>query len=213
MTSLCTQCMNRLNQVGVAREGLQRRRFIGPEERGYIVLLGLQRREVKPGERVFEVSPDPLNRVQLWAIGRQEHEAPVGREGEPLGGVGPAVVQEQEIQAVREDLGEGIQEELEALRVERRQLQEEPVARGRLHGAIDIQPLEDMLHRANRLHAARGEAPPADGQEAATAFVLAKDPDGSGVRRGDRPLEVFLTGGLECWDGLRLFWCDWGAVL
>jgi hypothetical protein len=211
MTSLCTQCMNRLNQGGVAREGLQRRRFIGPEERGSIVLVGLQRREVKPGERVFAVSPDPLKRVQLWAIGRQAHEAHVGREGEPLGGVGPAVVQEQEIQAVREALGEGSQEELEALRVEIRQLQEEPVARGRLHGAIDRQPLEDLLHRANRRHAARGEAPPADGQAAATAVVLAKDPDGSGVRRGDRPLEAFLTGGLECRDGLRLLWCDWGA--
>jgi hypothetical protein len=213
MTSLCTQCMNRLNQVGVAREGLQRRRFIGPEERGYIVLLGLQRREVKPGERVFEVSPDPLNRVQLRTIGRQEHEAHVGREGEPLGGVGPAVVQEQEIQAVREDLGEGIQEELEALRVEIRQLQEEPIARGRLDRPIDIEPLEDMLDAPDGLHAARGEAPAADRQEAEATFVLAKDPNGPAIGGGDRPLEVFVTGGLEGGNGLGVFLCVWAGPL
>lgn len=59
-----------LNQVGIAREGLPRRRLIGPEERGDIVLLGVQSREVEPGKRVFEVPPDPLERVQLRTIGR-----------------------------------------------------------------------------------------------------------------------------------------------
>jgi hypothetical protein len=70
-----------------------------------------------------------------------------------------------------------------------------------------------MLHRAHRLHATRGETPPADGQEAETARVLAKDPNRAGVRWGDRPLEVGLTGGLEGGDGLRLFLCDWGVAL
>jgi hypothetical protein len=205
--------MNSLDEIGVTGEGLQRGCLIPPEEMGDVVLLPLQRGKLEPRQRVFEVAPDPLYGVQLWAIGRQEYEAHVGWQGEPLGGVGPAVVQKQEVQAVREGLGEGIQEDLEALGIEIRQLQEEPLARGRLYGAIDIPPLEDMLHRAHRLHATRGEAPPADGQSAETAFVLAKDPDGSGVRRGDGPLELFLTGGLECRDGLRLFWCDWGAAL
>jgi hypothetical protein len=57
------------------------------------------------------------------------------------------------------------------------------------------------------------EAPAADGEEAKAAFVLAKDADGPGVRRGDRPLELFLAGGLEGGDGLRLFLCDWAAAL
>ena len=124
--------------------------------------------------------------------------------------MGPTVVQEQEIQAIREGLCEGIDEELKHLGVQIGQLQEEPVTRGGLHRAIDIEPLEDMLDCPNRLHATRGEAPPADGQEAEAAFVLAKDPDGAGVRGGNRPLELFLTGGLEGWDGLRLF-CVAGA--
>jgi hypothetical protein len=49
-------------------------------------------------------------------------------------------------------------------RIEIGKLQEEPVACRRLYGAIDIQPLEHMLHRANSLDATRGEAPTADDQ-------------------------------------------------
>jgi hypothetical protein len=70
-----------------------------------------------------------------------------------------------------------------------------------------------MLHRAHRLHATHDEAPPADGQEAAAALVLAEHPNGVRVHRGDRPLEVVLTGGLKGGDGLRLILCDWGAAL
>ena len=70
-----------------------------------------------------------------------------------------------------------------------------------------------MLDRSHGLHATRGEAPPPDGQEAEAAFILAKDPDRAGVRSGNRPLEVFQTAGLEYWDSLRLFLCDWGAAL
>jgi hypothetical protein len=205
--------MNGLDEIRVAGEGLQRGRLVLPEKMGDIVLLHLQRGKLEPRERVFEVSPDPLYWVQLWTIGWQEYEAHVGREGEPLGGMGPAVIQEQEIEAVREGLGEGVQEDLEALCVEIRQLQEEPVARRRLHGAVNIPPLENMLDRANRLHAARGEASTADGQETEAAFVLTKDPDGLGVCRRDGLLKLGLTGTLEGRNRFRLFLCDWGAAL
>jgi hypothetical protein len=53
---------------------------------------------------------------------------------------------------------------LEALGVQIRQLQEKALARGRLDRAIDIEPLEDMLERANGLYTTRGEAPAPDGQ-------------------------------------------------
>jgi hypothetical protein len=41
MTSLYTQCMSRLYEIGIACEGLQRGRFIALEERRHIVLLPL----------------------------------------------------------------------------------------------------------------------------------------------------------------------------
>lgn len=156
--------MNCLNQVGVAREGLQRSRLINPEEHGQIVLLGIQSRELEPGERVFEVSLDPLNRVQLWTIGRQEHEAHIRWEGEPLGCMRHTIVQLQEIQAVREGLGKGVDEELEVVRVRVRQCQEVALARRGRQGTIDVEPCEDVLDRANGLHATGGETASADCQ-------------------------------------------------
>jgi hypothetical protein len=148
-----------------------------------------------------------------WTVGRQEHQAYVGRKGESLGRMGSTVVQEQEVEAGWESLGEGIHEELEALGIQIRQFQEEPLTRRGFHGPIDIEPLKHVLYHADGLHAIGGEAPPADGEEAEAALVLAEHPDRTGVRGGNRLLEMFLTGGLEGWDGLRLFLCGSGAAL
>jgi hypothetical protein len=63
--------MNSLDKIGVARESWQPRAVIGLEQHGHIVLLRLAMREVEPGERTFEVAPDPLNRIQLRTIGRE----------------------------------------------------------------------------------------------------------------------------------------------
>jgi hypothetical protein len=124
-----------------------------------------------------------------------------------------AVVQEQEIQAVREGRREGVDEQLKALGVQIGQFQEEPFTGGGLYGAIDIEPLKDVLDCANGLDALGCEAPAADGQEAEAAFVLAEYPDGTQMVRGNSVLEVCLTGRLEGWNSLRIFLCDWGAVL
>jgi hypothetical protein len=168
---------------------------------------------LEPRERVFEVAPDPLNGVQLGTIGRQEDQAHVGREGEPLGCMRAAIVQQPEIQAVGEGRCEGVDEQLKALGVQIGQFQEEPFTGGGLHGAIDIEPLKDVLDGANGLDALGRETPAADGQEAEAAFVLAKDPDGMQIVRRDSLLEVCLAGRLEGWNRLRLFLCDWGAAL
>jgi hypothetical protein len=86
----------------------------------------------------------------------------VVRQGEPLGCMGPPIVQQEDVEAVSEGLGEGIDEELEHVRIEIWQFQEKAFARRRFHGAIDVKPFADVLER---------------------------------------------------WDGLRIFLCDWGAVL
>jgi hypothetical protein len=56
------------------------------------------------------------------------------------------MVHEKDMQAVSGGLGEGIHEELAHVRMEIRPCQEEAFARRRLHGAVDVEPLEDMLH-------------------------------------------------------------------
>jgi hypothetical protein len=55
--------MNGLDEIGIAREGLQYGHLIGPQELGNTILLPIQIRELEVGEHIFEVTPDPLNRV------------------------------------------------------------------------------------------------------------------------------------------------------
>jgi hypothetical protein len=74
------------------------------------------------------------------------------------------IVEEQEIQAVRESCCEGVNEDLEAFPVQLGQFQEEPLAGGGFHGTIDREPLKDVLNCANGLDAIGREAPAADGQ-------------------------------------------------
>jgi hypothetical protein len=199
--------MNGLNQVGVVREGVQRRRLVGPQEHGHIVLVCIPRWEMEPRERVFEVAPDAFNGVQLGTVRGQEHQADVCREDEPLGGMRATVVQEQEIQAIREGLCKGVDEELKALGVQVRQLQEEASTRRGFHGSIDGEPLKDVLHRADGLHPPGRETAAADGQQAEAAFVLAEDTDGASIDGWDRLLQVATTARLEGWNRVRIFLC------
>jgi hypothetical protein len=154
--------MNGVDEIGIACEGLQRDGRIPPEECRDLVLLRIQSRALEPRQRVFEVAPDPLDRVQLGTIRWQEHETHVGRERQLLARVRPAVVQEQAIQAVREGLGEGVHKELEALGIQIGQLEEKPIARCRLDSAIDIEPLKDVLDCPDGLHPTRRQTAAAD---------------------------------------------------
>jgi hypothetical protein len=61
-------------------------------------------------------------------------------EGELGGGVPPTIVQHEDVEAIREGLREGIDEELEHLGVQIWQLQEATCTRRRLHRAIDRAP-------------------------------------------------------------------------
>ena len=205
--------MNGLDEIRVARESLQGGRLIPPEESSDGVLLRLQIGKVEPRQIILAVAPDSLKGVALGALRGQEYEVHVVRQGEPLGRMCPTMVQEEDIQAVSKGLGEGLDEELAPVRIARRQFQNAALARGGFHGAIDRDPCEDVLDRANGLHPTSREAPPADGQEAEAAFVLTEPPDRAGVRGGHRRLELGLTAGLERGDGLRLFLCAWGAAL
>jgi hypothetical protein len=127
--------------------------------------------------------------------------------------VRPTVVQQEDIQALRECLGEAIEEELAHVRMYIWPFEEASVPRGGLDRTIDIEPREDMVDAPDRLDAARGEAPPPDGEYTKAALVLATHPDGAPVRGWDHPLEWLMTGGLERRNRLRLFVCDWAEPL
>ena len=200
--------MDRLDEIGVAGEGLQRGGRRPLEERRERVLLPVQCGKLEPRECVFQVAPDPLDRVQLGTVWRHEDQAHVGWERKPLGRMRATMVQPQEIAAVREGRREGIEEELEAFRVQIGPCEEEPVACRRLHRAIDVEPFEDRLPAPDGLHTARREAPTANGQSAEAAFVLAEDPHRRSMGGRDDRLEACYAGGLERWNGLRVLLCD-----
>lgn len=123
------------------------------------------------------------------------------RPPQVLSGVCAAVIQEQDIQAVRKSLGKGIDEELEHVGIQVRQFQKEALAGRGLYGAIDVEPFEDVLDHADRLHPTSGEAPPADGQQTAAAFVLAEHAHRTGIVRRNDALQPLLTGRLKFLDG------------
>jgi hypothetical protein len=152
---------------------LESRTIIGLQQVANIDLLGLQIHALLPGQVVFHVGPHPLDRVQLRTVGREEHEAHIRWEGKPLGRMGSTVVQEQDVEAVRKRLSEGIHKELEGGGIQRGQLQQEAFTGARRHGPIDVERLKNVLDRANRVDAAGREPPSPDRQQAEAAFVLA----------------------------------------
>jgi hypothetical protein len=137
------------------------------------------------------------------------HDAQVCRENAPLGRVRPAIVERYDVQAAGEGLGERIDEELEALGIERRGLQEEPLPGCRGPHALAILPPEDVLHRADRLRTAGGEVLGMHGQQAEVAFGLTEHPYWLGVNGGMLPLQPLATIRLKLLDSVRLFLCDW----
>jgi hypothetical protein len=112
------ECINSLDEIRIAREGLQSARFIAAEEEAQIILLGIEKSKLPPGQVVLQVVPHPFDRVHLGAIGGQEEQTDILREGKLGRGVRPTVVQQENVEAVRKGLGKGIEEELEHLSVQ-----------------------------------------------------------------------------------------------
>ena len=108
-------------------------------------------------------APHSLDGVQLWTVGRQPHRLPLRRPPHPLGGVRPAVIAQQDVQAVRKGLGEGIHQELQGSGRQIRPFEKEPLPGGRSDSATAREPLAVMLDRPHGLDPARGEPASAHG--------------------------------------------------
>jgi hypothetical protein len=206
------QCINRLHQVGVTGERVPCESVLGLQQLADIVWLGLHTHELLPCQVILQIAPQSLNRVQLRTVGRSEDEAHVRGEHEPPSPLDAAGVQEQEIQAVGEGLREGVDKELEILRVARGQFEKEPLTRRGRHGPIDIKPCKDVRHRSDGLYTEGGEASAAHRQQADAPCIRAEDPHRAGMLRWNDPLQLLKTRLLKRRHGLRVFWCDWAAA-
>lgn len=201
--------MNRLHQRGVAGEGLSRRDIIGLEHVADVLGLRRQRGTWEPRQAVFEVAPHARDRVQLGTVGQQPDRAAIRRPDARWGRVSPAVIQEQDVQALGVRLGKGVAEELAPLGLEVGACETEARASGRRHRPRDLAPREDVLDRSEGLDAAGGAA--AHGQQAQTTFVLTAHAHCGGRRwREDAPT-LRQTACLKCADGVGVFGCDWAV--
>jgi hypothetical protein len=104
--------MNGLGQVGIACQGLECGHITGLEQVTDGTQVSGQIGELLPGHRISEITPDPLNSVELGTVGWQPHTADIFRLAGSLQGVSTAAIQEQDRQAVRERRGEHIEGDL-----------------------------------------------------------------------------------------------------
>ena len=113
----------------------------------------------------------------------------------PLQGVGfvkGAVIEDQQIERIWKRLGKVVEPELEEGSIQPRQFEKEAGAGSRLDGAIEIKRVERVRDSSEGLHAAGGDAPPDNRQQAHAAFILGKPFDWVG-RRTPCVLPIRLT--------------------
>jgi hypothetical protein len=77
--------MNCLPQISITREGWSGGRFIGLQEAGPMIRLGLEIGERQPGPAVLQVAPDPLDWVERGGVRRQAKQTDMFREAKPGG--------------------------------------------------------------------------------------------------------------------------------
>ncbi len=124
------------------------------------------------GEPVFEVTPEPFEGIQLGRIRGKEEQPDIARQTKRLGCVTGPIVEQEEVEAGRVNGGAVIEEELKALGIEERQFQKETFARQWFDGSVEVETLETVGCRDERLDPPGGDAAAQDGQQAAAAFVL-----------------------------------------
>jgi hypothetical protein len=116
------------------------------------------------------------------------------------------------MEAIGQGVGEGIDKDVEGLRIHRRSFATETLPRGRGPCALDIEPCEVVLDRAHGLDTAGREAPSTHGQSAHAAFILTTHAHRAGILGRDDTRQPLWTGGLKLRDGLREFLCGWAAA-
>jgi hypothetical protein len=205
MTLLCTQGMNGFHHVGVTGECLEGGCGIGLQPGPSIDRLRLEMGELEPSEVVFQIAPHAFDRVQLGARGREPDVPHMVRPLKPLGGMGAAVRQEQEGEAVGKRGGARVHNDVEGVGIERGPPQEEARAGGRGHGPMDVEPLDGLLDHPHRLDALGGKPASTNCREANAAFVPAQHASRARMVGWKDALQALAAGGLNRGEGLRGF--------
>jgi hypothetical protein len=123
-------------------------------------------------EPIFEIAPQPFDRIQFRGIRRKEEQSHVGREAQLPGFVEGPIVEQQQMETGGVGSSKMIEEELKALSIEEGEFQKEALSGQWFDRAVEVETLEAIGGREERLHAAGRDAAAHDGQEAAATFIL-----------------------------------------
>lgn len=118
---------------------------------------------MKPGQVIFEITPETLNGIKFWTIGRQKDQAYVVWNAQVLGRMTATVIQHHQIERIGIGTRKGIDEDLEVDAIELRQFQQEVFPARWRNRTIEIEVLEIVLGDANGVNTTGGQAPSADG--------------------------------------------------
>jgi hypothetical protein len=124
---------------------------------------------------VFEVAPEPFNRVEFGALRRQKHGHDVCRPPHGFGFVPGTIIEHTYVQGRGQGRGEPIQPEWERPTVEVRQFEKEARPGGRFDRAVSIEVVKRVEHSGDRWQSAGGKATPDHRQEAEPGCVLGTD--------------------------------------
>ena len=134
-----------------------------------------------------QIEPNPLNRVELGAVGWQQHERPVLRHVQVVGDVPPGLVHDHDgMLAWRNGCGKPVKEQLHCCGVQLRQHQGERGAGLWLHRREQVRPGVALVTQAWRSLAADEPAVAGAALLAEPCFVLKPQRQAAAwMRRGD----------------------------
>ncbi len=170
-------CICSIDQILIPGQGSDR--LVGVASELFLDSLPESRERLVQVERevILQVLPEPLNRVELWAVGRQKDQANVLWYRQLASLMEPPVVQNQDVCASREPARESVEEVLEALAVQSISFEKKSLTRGRLDRPIEVEVLISRLLHLNRLNSRKRDSTSCDRHEPKPTLVLAEQPN------------------------------------
>lgn len=127
---------------------------------------------------IFQVLPESLDRIELWAVGRKKRQLDVGRDRELVRLMKLAVIQNHYVVASRKRLRKPILEVLEAVAVETLMFGKKTAVQFPAQRPRRDRSTRRRASGLNRLHARQGNSMPNRWHQPNSAFVLTEQAHG-----------------------------------
>jgi hypothetical protein len=203
--------MHGFHQIGRCRQGLSRGRVLGRQQGSALARWRLPIEALLPGQVILQVTLDPRDGMELWAGGRSPSGPHIVGPLQARRGVGATGIHAAERDAMRKRRRERVDDEREPRRIPSGPLQDKPLARGRGHGAGDVEPVKGVLDPPYRVDLAGGQPSATHRPSPDATVVLAPHTHRAGMRRWHGAPPQRCTGRLQRRNGRRGFVYDGAA--